>query len=102
MAAFRKVIVKTETCVSCPTCSWEIPMLDTQGLRREFSVRCPNCGGRKVYQLAQIHDQTQEVATPISRRIEFGTRCAIDDDQTAGKPMLPKSRLAGLAAWLLQ
>jgi len=103
VAASRKIIVKTDTCVSCPTCSCEIPVLNTIGLPREFSVLCPNCGGRKFYQLAQTHDRREDAeATQISGRIQFGMKPATVGDLTAAKPMLPKSRLSQFGSWLLQ
>ena len=103
MAASRKIIVKTDTCVSCPTCSCEIPVLNTIALPREFSVLCPNCGGRNFYQLAQTHDRKEDAeATQISARIQFGMKRATDGDLTAAKPMLPKSRLSQFGSWLLQ
>jgi len=103
MATFRKIIVKADTCVSCPTCSCEIPVLNTMSLAREFSVLCPNCGGRKSYQLAQVHDRQQATdATQISGRIPFGMKGATDSDLTAAASMQPKSRLNQFGSWLLQ
>jgi len=59
-------------------CSHEIPMLNTIGLPREFSVLCPNCGARKFYQLAQIHDQKEAAnKTRAPERIQFGTKKSI-------------------------
>jgi hypothetical protein len=101
--ATRKIIVKPDTSVSCPTCSCEIPVLNTNGLPREFSVQCTNCGGRALYQLAQIHDQKPDAeTTQSSRRIQFGMRRDIDRDRAAGKPVQEKSRQSGFVSWLLQ
>ena len=104
MATSRKVILKAETCVSCPACSCEIPLLNTASLPREFSVLCPNCGSRKFYEFAQAHDRNREAETTRgSGRIQFGMKHAADCDLPAGQPMPPpKSRLNGLASWLLQ
>jgi len=102
MATARKVILRAETCVSCPTCSYEIP-LNTTSLPREFSVLCPNCRGRKFYEAAQAHDRNREAeATQISGRAQFGMKRATDYDLPAEQSMQPKSRLSGLASWLLQ
>jgi DNA-directed RNA polymerase subunit RPC12/RpoP len=103
VAASRKIVVNPTTYVSCPTCSWEIIVRNTSSLPREFSVLCPKCGGRKLYQLAQIHDQKQVAeTTQISRRTQFGMKREIDSDPTAGNPVPEKSRLGGFASWLLQ
>ena len=103
MATSRKIILKTGVCVSCPTCACEIPVLTAQSLPREFSVLCPSCGGRKFYQVTQVHDEAQDAKkTQISARMQFGMRGTIDYDQTAGKSMPPKSRLSELASWLVQ
>jgi len=77
-------------------------MANSKSLPREFSVLCPNCGGRKFYQATQVHDQKQAAETaPISARLQFGMRREIDDDQTV-ESMPPKSRLSELTSWLLQ
>jgi len=102
MASARKVIVKSESCVSCPTCSYEIPLFNTKNLPREFSVLCPSCGGRKLYEPVQIHSLKQEFeTTQVTARQQFGMRQAIGDDETAG-PMPAKSRLGEITAWFLQ
>jgi transcription elongation factor Elf1 len=106
----KKAVVATsrkdfeiDTCVSCPTCSREILVSDELQLPREFSVPCPNCGRRSVYQVAEVHDLKQKTeTTQISERVQFGTMRATDCDLTAGKWMQPKSRLNELASWLLQ
>ena len=103
MATSRKIILKADVCVTCPTCFCEISVLTANSLPREFSVLCPNCGGRKFYQLAQIHDQKPDAEmarTP--ERLQFGTKRAIDHDRTGGESMPPKSRLGEFASWLLQ
>jgi len=102
VASARKITVKSESGVTCPTCSFEIPVENTKGLPRNFSVLCPNCGGRKSYLLAQVHDHKQDAETAqMSSRPQFGMRGAIDDDLTA-ESIPPKSRLSQLASWLLQ
>jgi predicted RNA-binding Zn-ribbon protein involved in translation (DUF1610 family) len=79
VATSRKVS-QIDTCVRCPTCSWEIPLVGTLRLPREYSVLCPNCGQRKVYQAAQAHDLKQDAeATKTSGRIiQFGTKKAME------------------------
>jgi len=107
VATSRKVIVKTNACVSCPTCGYEIIVLTGQSLPREFSVLCPNCGGRKLYRLDQLHDRKLDAESkPIPARVRFGTKPAmdraIDPNQAVGSAMSPKSRLSELTSWLLQ
>jgi hypothetical protein len=103
VAISRKIMLKAETCVSCPACSYEIPVLSAVSSPREFSVPCPNCGSRKFYEFAQAHDLTREAeTTQIPGKVQFGMKHAIDCDLPAGKPMQPKSRLSELASWLLQ
>jgi endogenous inhibitor of DNA gyrase (YacG/DUF329 family) len=66
---------KTRSCVSCPTCSHEIPLASTLRLPGVFSVPCPNCGQRKVYQSAEAHDPKQEAeVVKASGPIQFATR----------------------------
>jgi phage terminase large subunit GpA-like protein len=101
--ATRKIVMKPDTSVSCPTCSCEIPVLNTESLRREFSVPCPNCGARKLYQMDQIHDHRQDAeTTQTSRSIQFGMRREIDCDRAAGSPAQEKSQKSGFVSWLLQ
>ena len=104
MAASRKTAVNPSAYVSCPTCSCEITVLNTaRSLPREFSVLCPKCGGRKLYQLAQIHEQKQvaEIAR-VSRSMQFGVKREIDGDRTPDEPVPGKSGLSGFVSWLLQ
>ena len=56
MAVFRKIVNAGVSCVTCPTCSGEIPVQIALRLPREFSVKCPNCGWRREYQSAGLHD----------------------------------------------
>jgi hypothetical protein len=103
VAISKKIIVKDNIFVSCPTCFYEIPVLKTMSLPREFSVLCPNCGGRKLYQLAQIHDRKQDtVATQNFGRAQFGMKSATVGDLTAAVPTQPKSLLNQFGSWLLQ
>jgi hypothetical protein len=103
VAAPKKIIAKAEVCVTCPACSHEIPMVTANSLPREFSVLCENCGGRKFYQLAQIHDQKPDAEiTGMPARIQFGMKRAIYLDETVGQPMPLKSRLSEFTSWLLQ
>jgi hypothetical protein len=103
VATFKKIIVKNEVCVSCPTCGCEIPVLNTEALPRQFSVLCANCRGRNLYESTQVHDRKQSAGTtPNSGRIQFGMKRALDHDPIAAQSMPPKSRLNELASWLLQ
>ena len=104
MAVFRKVATPDTdvSCVSCPKCSFEIPVLGARRLPREFSVLCPNCGWRKEYQLAGLHDAKQDwEATHEIRTIQFGKK---DEKKNDEEDILiqPKARLNGLVSWLLQ
>ena len=71
MAAFQKS-VGVETWVSCPTCSREILVTSKTRLPEEFSVPCPNCGRRNVYQPLERHGPKPHAeATEISGKISF-------------------------------
>jgi hypothetical protein len=97
----RKAIVatarnesRTETCVSCPTCFCEIPLVGTR-LPAEFSVPCPKCGRRNVYHSADAHDSKGDAeAAKTSARTLFATE--------RKKTVPPKSWLNECATWLLQ
>jgi uncharacterized Zn finger protein (UPF0148 family) len=103
VSIFKKAIVGTDGCVNCPTCGHEISVFKTTSLPREFSVLCSNCGGRKVYLTAEIHDRKPATETgQPSARIQFGTRAAVDRDQVAASMDHPKSRLGEIASWLLK
>ena len=104
MAVFRKIATPdiSVSCVSCQTCSCEIPVLSARRLPREFSVLCPNCGWRKEHQLAELHDAKQAAdSTHEIRRIQFGRK---DEKKNEEKDIFiqPKSRPIGLVSWLLQ
>jgi hypothetical protein len=93
VATSRKIF-HADSCVSCPTCSCEIPVLGAIRLPREFSVLCPNCGLRRVYQATELHDAKQDTEeTHKSRRIQFGKK----KDKTSGGP---KSWLSESMSWL--
>lgn len=65
------------SCVSCPSCSHEIRMASKAKLPREFSVLCPACGYRKVYQQADAHNPSPEPATTKApAKIRFGKKGA--------------------------
>ncbi len=101
MATNRKDI-RLDTYVSCPTCGCEIIMLNTMSLPREFSVRCPNCEGRKFYQADQIHDHRDGAENDQSSgKMQFGIRRTNERDQTPENLPQPKSRLRAMATWLL-
>jgi uncharacterized Zn finger protein (UPF0148 family) len=103
MAVLKKVVLGTEGCVNCPTCAYEISVVKTTTLPREFSALCPNCGKRNTYLSAEVHDPKQiEEIIQHSARIEFGKRNAIDCDQMVAGPEQPKSRLGEIASWLLE
>ena len=100
MAVFRKVATPDTdvSCVSCPKCSFEIPVLGARRLPREFSVLCPNCGWRKEYQLAGLHDAKQDWEQNREiKRIEFGKKNEMKDVFIE-----PKAQRSGLVSWLLQ
>jgi predicted RNA-binding Zn-ribbon protein involved in translation (DUF1610 family) len=103
MAVLKKVIVGTDGCVTCPTCAYEIFVLKTATLPREFSTLCPNCGARKIYPATEIHDRKQaEQAVQLRTKTEFGRRTAIDSAQMAANLEQPKSRFGEVASWLLK
>jgi ssDNA-binding Zn-finger/Zn-ribbon topoisomerase 1 len=63
------------SCVSCPSCSYEIRMAAKARLPREFSVLCPACGHRKMYQQADAHNPTPDpAATKAPVKIHFGKK----------------------------
>ncbi len=64
-------ISKIDACVSCPMCSSEIPLPSGLRLPRQFSVPCPNCGQRKIHDLAEVHNR-KDNASQISTEIHFG------------------------------
>jgi hypothetical protein len=74
------------------------------GLRmpREFSVKCPNCGGRREYQSAELHDARPEAGLPREfQGIQFG-RKNIKKIETEDIFIQPETRLNQLVSWLLQ
>ena len=89
MAIFQRDS-RNRSCVSCPTCSYEIPVASAPPLRGEFSVPCPNCGQRKMYRPAEVRDPRQDAqAIVVSRTIPFAT----------GRKMPPRPQ-SWLNAWL--
>jgi hypothetical protein len=104
MAVFRKIIQPDTSlsCVRCPTCSCEIPVLNARRLPPEFSVRCPNCGSRHEHLLAGLHDTKRDAeSTQEIHNIQFGRR---NGKKNESKDIVvpPKTRLNGLVSWLLQ
>jgi hypothetical protein len=101
---FRKVVTPDAVvnCVSCPTCSYEIPVQSTLRIPREFSVLCPNCGWRREYQPADLHDARRDAgATREFPRNQFGKKSA----KKIGNESIyipPKTPLNQLVSWLLQ
>jgi transcription elongation factor Elf1 len=66
------------TYVNCPTCAREILVVTTLRLPGEFSVLCPNCGERQVYQSVDAHGTKQDPGgIKTSRRIQFGKKKAM-------------------------
>lgn len=104
MAVFRKIVNPDAgvSCVTCPTCSCEIPVQSALRLPREFSVKCPNCGWRREYQSAELHDAKPEAESPRELpRIQFGKK----DVRKIEKENIfiqPETRLNQLVSWLLQ
>jgi hypothetical protein len=70
-------ISKIDACVSCPMCSSEIPLPSGLRLPRQFSVRCPNCGQRKIHDLAEVHNRKDDAATQAFAEIQFGSKTDI-------------------------
>jgi ssDNA-binding Zn-finger/Zn-ribbon topoisomerase 1 len=102
VATYRKDL-RPDTCVSCPTCDYEIAMRNTMNLPRDFSVQCPHCEGRKFYQAVQVHDRNKDAeTTQTSGKIQFGVKGMIGRDWAPAKQMQPKSRFNAMASWLLQ
>jgi hypothetical protein len=103
---FRKkvttdAIVSCVSCVSCPTCSCEIPVHSALRMPREFSVQCPNCGWRREYQPADLHDAKRD-AEPTREfpRIQFGKK-NIEKIGEENIFIQPETRLNQLVSWLL-
>ena len=104
MAVFRKIVNPDAglSCVSCPTCSREIPVHSAVRLAREFSVKCPNCGLRTEYQSAELHDAKPE-AESLRKfpRIQFGKK-GVKKIENENIFIQPENRLNQLVSWLLQ
>jgi uncharacterized Zn finger protein (UPF0148 family) len=67
------------SCVSCPSCSHEIRLVGKARLPREFSVLCPACGHRNVYQQADAHDPRPDAgATRAPAKIHFGKKAPME------------------------
>jgi hypothetical protein len=101
---FRKIAKPDAivSCVSCPTCACEIPVQSVVRLPREFSVKCPNCGWRRDYQPAELHDAKPETEAPHEfPRIQFGKKNA-KKIETEDIFIQPESRMNQLVSWLLQ
>jgi hypothetical protein len=102
VAVYRKAVNAGVSCVSCPTCSCEIPVQSGLRMPREFSVKCPNCGGRREYQSAELHDARPEAGLPREfQGIQFG-RKNIKKIETEDIFIQPETRLNQLVSWLLQ
>ena len=104
MAVFREIADTgaSLSCVSCPTCSCEIPVQAALRMPREFSVLCPNCGRRREYQSAELHDAKRD-AEPTREfpRIQFG-RKNVKKIEEGNIFIQPKTRLNQIVSWLLQ
>jgi hypothetical protein len=102
MAVYRKIAQPeaSPSCVRCPTCSCEIPVLNARRLPREFSVLCPNCGRREEHQLAGLHGaKREEESIHELRNSQFGKR---NGEKSENILIQPKTRLNELTSWLLQ
>jgi plasmid rolling circle replication initiator protein Rep len=74
------------------------------GLRmpREFSVLCPNCGWRREYHPADLHDARPEAELLREfPRIQFGKK-NVKKIETDDIFIQPETRLNQLVSWLLQ
>ena len=91
------------SCVSCPTCSCEIPVQAALRMPRAFSVLCPNCGRRREYQSAELHDakQNAERIREFSK-IQFGRKNVKKIEEEEDIFIQPKTRLNQIVSWLLQ
>jgi DNA-directed RNA polymerase subunit RPC12/RpoP len=99
VATSRKMS-EADTCVNCAMCSREIPLHGAHRLRGEFSVSCPNCGQRKFYGSADVHDRKEARETNgASRAMHFGMKNVSIEPESR---LEPKSWLRGCASWLLQ
>jgi hypothetical protein len=99
----RKAVVGSDNCVNCPTCSYEILLLNGQKPTKEFSVLCPNCGERSFHQLTGIHDhRLNPDSAKISARVPFGMRAANSYNRIMVDLEQPKSRMREFASWLLK
>ena len=90
---------KISSFVSCPACSGEIPLEGGSRLPAEFSVPCPSCGRRTIYQSADAHDSKKsEEATNTFGRTRFPAKKKTKKQA----PIPPKSWLKECATWLMQ
>jgi hypothetical protein len=101
---FRKTVTPDAVvnCVSCPTCSYEIPVHSRLRMLREFTVLCPNCEWRREYQPADLHDARRD-AEP-TRQLpgsQFGKKNVkkIEEEDIF---IQPETRLNQLVSWFLQ
>ena len=104
VAVFRKIVKPDAivSCVSCPTCTCEIPVHSALRMPREFSVLCPNCEWRNEYQPADLHDARRDAkATREFPRIQFG-RKNVKKIEKENIFIQPETRLNQLVSWLLQ
>jgi hypothetical protein len=104
VAVYRKIVNPDagSSCVSCPTCACEIPVQSAVRLPREFSVKCPNCGWRRDYQSAELHDTKPKAGSPCEfPRIQFGKKNVMKFE-TENIFIQPETRLNQLVSWLLQ
>jgi len=104
VAIFRKAVTPDTvvSCVSCPTCSFDIPVQSGLRMPREFSVLCPNCGWRREYHPADLHDARPEAELHREfSRIQFGKK-NVKKIETERIFIHPKAPLNQLMSWLLQ
>jgi hypothetical protein len=104
VAVFRKIANTgaSVSCVSCPRCACEIPVQAALRMPREISVLCPNCGWRREYKSAELHDAEQDAGpTREFPRIQFG-RKNVTKIEEENSFIQPKTRLNQIVSWLLQ
>jgi len=102
---FRKILNPDAgvSYVTCPTCSGEIPVQSALRLPREFSIKCPNCGWRREYQSAGLHDAKPGAESRREfPRIQFGKKNVKKIAAAENIFVQPESRLHQLMSWLLQ
>lgn len=47
--------------MTCSHCTYEITFPKPEKVAKEFSLKCPDCGRRKIYPVAAIHAPEKKV-----------------------------------------